>query len=93
MDPLSLGLIALRSLATLFSLQGQVGQSNAFLALADAAESGIDIDNHLAIVAAALKEGTLGQEDWDDVTARIRGETDEFLARGPDTGGFAPEPE
>lgn len=70
MDPISLGLVTLRSLALLLSLQGRTSEASTLSALASAAESGADVDAHMKEVAEKLKAG--GAVDWNDVTARIQ---------------------
>jgi hypothetical protein len=65
----SIAIVALRALATLFGLQGQVKYGQSLSLLADGLESGANVDAHMAAVAAALKSGA--PTDWDDVHARI----------------------
>lgn len=71
MNPLTLALIALRGTALALSLQGQNKTSDYLYLLADAAESGLDVDAHMALVAEKLKQRSANDEDWSDVTDRI----------------------
>jgi len=84
MDPLTIALIALRSVGTLFTLQGQPKITGAINAALDAYEAGRNVDAYMAEIADKLElAGTLSAEDWDDLTDRINSEVDEFL---DDTG-------
>lgn len=74
MNPLTLVLIGLRAAALGLELQGQSRSSSALFLLADAAEAGKNVDDHMAAVAAKLKDRAATDEDWTDVNARI--ETD-----------------
>lgn len=74
MNPLTLILIGLRAAALGLELQGQSKSSSALFLLADAAEAGKNVDDHMALVAAKLKDRAATDEDWADVNARI--ETD-----------------
>lgn len=69
----SLAIVALRSLATLFALQGQGKHGESLNLLADGLESGANVDGHMADVAAALKSGN--EIDWDEVTGRIKADS------------------
>lgn len=71
MNPLTLALVGLRAAALALGLQGQSRSSAALNALADAAEAGKAIDDHLAAVAEKLKAGTVTDADWQDVLDRI----------------------
>lgn len=76
MNPLTLGLIALRAAALGLDLQGQTREARALYALADAADAGKAIDDHMAAVAAKLKDRSATDEDWADVVARIEADSD-----------------
>lgn len=69
-----LTLIGLRAAALALGLAGQARASAALYGLADAAEAGRNVDDHMATVAEKLKNRELTDEDWADVAARI--ETD-----------------
>lgn len=69
MDPVSIALIAIRGLATLFEAQGDSRQANALRLLAKGIESGQDVNEHMDRVADALEAGQ--GADWDDVVSRI----------------------
>lgn len=66
-----LSLVTLRGVALALSLAGQTRASNSLYTLADAAEAGVVVDDHLAAVAAKLKERPATDDDWADVSARI----------------------
>lgn len=74
MNGLSWGLVSLRALATLFSLQGRTRDSDGLNSLANAAEAGMNVDAHMQKVADQLKAGT--PIDWDDITSRIEAASD-----------------
>ena len=74
MNPITYTLVALRSLALLFGLQGRQTESNTLAAIASAIESGRNVDSHMASVAEALKQGAAA--DWTDVLARIEADSD-----------------
>lgn len=57
-------------------LQGQERTSNALYALADAAEAGKAVDEHMKAVAEKLKDRDATDEDWADVVARIEADSD-----------------
>ena len=73
MNPVTYTLVALRSLALLFGLQGRQTESNTLGALASAIESGRNVDAHMATVADLLKQG--GAADWDGALARIEADS------------------
>lgn len=75
MNPLTLALIGLRAAALGLELQGQSRSSAALYALADAAESGVAVDAHMAAVAEKLKDRHSTDEDWEDVVARIEADS------------------
>lgn len=70
---LSITLVALRSLALLFNLQGKTRESNTISLLAIGLESGLDVDAHMQSVADALKSGD--PLDWDGAHARIEADS------------------
>lgn len=76
MNPLLLTLIGLRGTALALELQGQSRAANTLYALADAAEAGKAVDDHMAAVADKLKDREATDEDWDDVLARISADSD-----------------
>lgn len=83
MDPKALAIIALRSLAILFSGQGAPKQAETLRFVADGIEAGADVDDHMRRVAAALKasEGGVNSAQWDDVHARIAEDSARLQAR------------
>lgn len=75
MNPVTLALIGLRAAALALELQGQSRSSNSLYMLADAADAGKNIDDHMAAVAEKLKDRSATDEDWADVTARIEADS------------------
>lgn len=75
LNPISLVLIGLRGAALGLDLQGQQRSADSLYALADAAEAGRDVDAHMAIVAAKLKDRNATDEDWKDVVERIEADS------------------
>jgi hypothetical protein len=81
MNPKNIALISLRGLAALFRLRGLVDQASALEKIAAGIQSGINVDEHMALVAEALK--TDAPNDWANVTARINAEGDKFQTPSP----------
>lgn len=83
MDPRVLAIITVRGLATLFELQGHRKQAASLNLLAVGIESGVDVDEHMRGVAAALAEndGNVSAAMWDDVHARITADSERLQAR------------
>jgi hypothetical protein len=81
MDPLTIALIALRSVGTLFGMQGRNDVQLGINAALDAVAAGKNVDAYLQEIADALEAGV--EPDWDDLTLRINSEVDAFL---DDTG-------
>lgn len=71
-----LALVGLRAAALALSFAGQTKASTALYALADAAEAGKNVDDHMALVAEKLKSRTVTSADWAEVTARIEADAD-----------------
>lgn len=82
MDPLTLGLIALRSVGTLFALQGRPEVGSTINSVLEAYSAGKNVDKHLADIADALEAGA-DLATWDDITSRIDAEVDAFLDEPP----------
>lgn len=57
-------------------LNGQQKTSDALFALADAAEAGKAVDEHMKLVAEKLKDRDATDEDWADVIDRINRDGD-----------------
>lgn len=72
MNTIAILLISIRGSALALSLAGQKRASDALYMLSDAAEAGLNVDAHLALVAAKLKDRTATDEDWIDVIGRIQ---------------------
>ena len=75
MEPKALAVIGLRAAALALVLTGQSRAGNALYALADAAESGANVDAHMATVADKLKDRTATDADWQDVAGRIEADS------------------
>lgn len=75
MDLKVLSIVGLRAAALALSISGQQRAADALYTLADAAEAGKAVDDHMALVAAKLKERPATDEDWDDVVARIEADS------------------
>ncbi len=82
MDPLTVAIITLRSVGTLFALQGRPEVSTTINSVLTAYNAGKNVDKHLADIADALEAGD-DLATWDDITARIDAEVDEFLGDPP----------
>lgn len=67
-------ILALRAIATLFGLQNQTKTQTAINLLLDAADSGLNVDEHMKHVAEDFKIGVI--PDWDNVLARIQSDSD-----------------
>lgn len=67
----------LRVLGLLFTIQGEANAAKAFLLMADAADSGIEVDEHMRSIDEALKAGV--EPDWPDLFQRIQAKTDRIL--------------
>lgn len=76
MNPKLVTLVVFRQLANLFALQGETARAALLTRLADAGESGLDIDEHLQAVAD-MKAETGAMASWDDINSRL----DEQMAR------------
>ena len=78
MDPLTVAMLALRGVASVFVLQGKPEVSNAIGALLGAWQSGRNVDAYMAEIATALEADEMA--DWDDITKRINDEVAAFLS-------------
>jgi hypothetical protein len=67
------GIMILRSVSLLASLQGQPKLAQSLNVIADAADAGQDVDDHLKAVAEALAAGK--EPDFDDIRTRIEAES------------------
>jgi hypothetical protein len=76
MDPKILALVGIRAAALALAIAGQTRASNALYTAADAYESGVNVDAHMASIAAKLKDRAVTGADWDQVEADIRSELD-----------------
>ena len=86
MNLLSFALVGLRGAALGLELQGQQRSADALYGLADAAEAGRDVEAHMALVAAKLKDRNATDDDWKEVTDRIEADS-ERLQRPADGPG------
>lgn len=64
------GVFILRTLGWLANGQGQGEAAEAIGKVADGLESGVNVDEHLKVIAEAMKAG--GAIPWADVTARLK---------------------
>lgn len=73
MDAKLLAIVSLRSLATLFGLQGQASTAASLNLLAAGVQAGVNVDDHMKAVGDALVAtgGDVTAAQWDDVHARI----------------------
>lgn len=83
LNPISLVLIGLRGAALGLELQGQKNAADSLYTLADAAEAGHNVDEHMAAVAAKLKDRNANDDDWVDVVARIEADSARLQAPIP----------
>ena len=91
MDPLTVSLLTLRSVGTLFALQGKPEISETISAVLKAYQAGKNVDGHMAAIADRLeKGGTL--DDWVEIQARINSEVDDFLDDVPEMSDEGREP-
>lgn len=86
MDPLTIGLITLRSVAALFTLQGKPEISDAINAMLEAHAAGRNVDAYMQQMVDKMKAGEM--DGWAEITNKIKAEVGEFLSRGE---GGAPE--
>jgi hypothetical protein len=75
MNPTLLAVIGLRAAALAASLAGRSSVASALYSTADLVESGVAVDDHLAEVAAKLKDRDLTDADWSDVANRIHADS------------------
>ena len=81
MDPLTVSLLTLRGLSTLFMLQGKSEVGNTINQVLDLYGAGKNVDAHMAAIADKLEAGG-DLDDWSDIQAKINAEVDEFLDEG-----------
>lgn len=81
MDPITIALIALRAVGTVFSMQGRPEISNTINDAITAYEAGKNVDAYMQEIADALNDGA-ELATWDDIRARINSEVDDFLDEG-----------
>lgn len=75
MNSTLIALLSLRAAALAASLAGSASTARALYASADLIESGRATDEHMALVAAKLKERDLTDADWADVATRIEADS------------------
>ena len=68
---LALSIVGLRAAALALSLAGQSKAGETLYLLADLADAGRNIDDHMAAVTEKLKARQLSIGDWEDVYQRI----------------------
>lgn len=69
MDAISIGILGLRFISQLLAGQGRTRDADGVTKLADAAQAGKNVDDHMKEVAAKLQAGE--HIDWDDLELRI----------------------
>lgn len=74
-SPVGLALVGLRGVALALSLSGNSKIANGLYALADAAEVGKNVDDHLALVAEKLRTRSANADDWTEVVAAIEADS------------------
>ncbi len=74
MNPVTVAILTLRALSTLFTTAGRATESKALGQIADGLEAGQSVDLHMKAVADALKAGDAA--DWAGVAQRIQEDTD-----------------
>lgn len=79
----AMGLFLLRNVAQLFLVQGDRKAADTLTLLADTAESGVNVDAHMAEIARKTRAGE--SIDWDNVRARIEADSAD-LHRDPPPG-------
>lgn len=79
MDPLTISLLTLRSVGTLFALQGKPEISQTINAVLKAYQAGKNVDKHMATIADRLEKGG-DLADWGNLKRRINDEVADFLA-------------
>lgn len=80
MNPTLIALVSMRGAALALAIAGQTRAANALYTLADAAERGVNIDAHMAVVAEKLKSRSANLDDWSDVAERIEADSDRLQA-------------
>jgi hypothetical protein len=90
MDPVLVALVSLRSMATLFTLQGNPKAAQVFNTMVSAYLAGRNIDAHLQDVADYLDSNS--EVRWGDVLDRISSLEAEFLDETPDPADPEPAP-
>lgn len=78
MDPLTVAIVALRSVGTLFRLQGAPHVSKTIDAVFSAYRAGKNVDAYMQEIADKLEAGD-ALAGWTDLEARINAEVDQFL--------------
>lgn len=84
MDPTLVALLVLRSVSTLFTLQGKPQVSTAINATLSAYQAGRNVDAHMQAIADALTSGA-DVPTWADIAKRANDETLAFLDQKPPT--------
>lgn len=79
MDPLTVAVLSLRSVSTLFALQGKPEVGNTINQVLDLYAAGKNVDDHMAAIADKLEAGD-SLDDWSDIQAKLDAEVDDFLS-------------
>lgn len=75
MNGLTLAIVGLRAAALALTIAGDSKSGNRLYTLADLVEAGKATDDHMQEVADKLKNRSITDADWDDVMARIEGDS------------------
>lgn len=79
MDPLTVSLLTLRGLGTLFALQGKPEVGNTINQVLDLYGAGKNVDAHMSAIADKLEAGD-DLDDWSEIQDKINAEVDDFLS-------------
>lgn len=82
MDPLTVALLTLRSVGTLFALQGKPQVGDTINQVLDLYAAGKNVDAYMQEISDKLEDGG-DLDDWGDIQARINAEVDDFLSNDP----------
>ncbi len=81
---LATSVLALRAAALALTLTGNSRGGEALRAIAAAVDAGLEVDEHMASVAAKLEAGTITDADWEDVLSRVRSASARLQAARPE---------
>ncbi len=82
MDPLTVAMISLRGLGTLFALQGNAEVGKTINQVLDLYGAGKNVDAHMKAIADKLEAGD-DLDDWSLIQAKLDAEVADFLDEPP----------